>query len=267
MATSDALLEQALLLIAEHHGIAARDGRTPAWLRARLAAGLRALGSARGEGPDELLASLTTDAALRAELGEVLRVGETRFFRDAPQWEALRRRLSSSGAGRLRALSAGCSTGEEAYTLGMLLDEAAAGRPLRVVGMDKSPVALAAARAGTYAAEAARELPLALSQRYLSPAPDAAVRVNDALLARVSFRQGDLLQGLPPGDFDVVVCKNVLIYLGDEAGGRLLSTLEASLSDDGLLLLARSEVPRARAFGLHAVELEPGVVGFGRRGR
>ncbi|HVJ18373.1 MAG TPA: CheR family methyltransferase [Polyangiaceae bacterium] len=165
---------------------------------------------------------------------------------------------------RLRALSAGCSTGEEAWTLAMLLDEAAGERPLRVVGLDKSRVALAAAREASYARDSARELPAELLERYLETSADGGVRVRASLQGRVSFTPRDLLQGGPPGEFDLVVCKNVLIYLGDDAGRRALAVLSTALAEDGVLLVARSEVPRARSFGLRAEELEPGVVVFRR---
>lgn len=261
MGEGDPLVARALELVERH-----RSARTPAWLEARLAAALDELSLARGESRAALVAGLEHDAALRALLAEALRVGETRFFRDPAQWLALQRSLLPRLAGpRLRALSAGCSTGEEAWTLAMLLDGAAHQRPLRVVGLDRSAAAVAAAREAVYSAESARELPAELQRRYLTPASDGGVRVAEGLRARVSFVTRDLLQGGPPGEFDLVVCKNVLIYLGEEAGRRALSVLETALADHGVLLVARSEVPRARAFGLPAQELEPGVVVFGRR--
>jgi len=261
MSADDASLERALLLVAQGSRV-----RSHAWLKARLSASLSEIAAESGITPAEVIARLEHDGELRAELAELLRVGETRFFRDASQWQALRRRLLPGlGGPRLRALSAGCSTGEEAWTLAMLLHEAAGDRPLRVVGVDRSRMALAAARSGSYARESARELPADLTSRYLEATPDGGLRVSSSLHEHVSFVVRDLLQGVPPGEFDLVVCKNVLIYLGEDAVRRLLAVLEKALAEHGLLLVARSEVPLARGFGLQAEELEPGVVAFRRR--
>jgi chemotaxis protein methyltransferase CheR len=266
MNDDDPLLSRALALALQHHGIGGPSAQPPAWLRARIGASLLELAAESGTTPAQIVSRLERDATLRAELGEVLRVGETRFFRDAAQWQALRQRLLPRLSGsRLRALSAGCSTGEEAWTLAMLLDEAAGERPLRVVGLDKSRVALAAARAASYAKESARELPADLAQRYLEATADGGLRVRASLQSRVSFTPRDLLQGAAPGEFDLVVCKNVLIYLAEDAGQRVLGVLSTALAEHGVLLVARSEIPRARSFGLQADEIEPGVVVFRRR--
>jgi chemotaxis protein methyltransferase CheR len=222
-----------------------------------------------GIGVAELVTLLENDAARRDELSELVRVGETRFFRDPPQWVALRQQFlpALDRAPRLRALSAGCSTGEEAWTLAMLLAEAARGRPFRVTGLDRSQAALAAAESASYSTESARELPSELSTRYLERAADGTLRVSGALRERVSFVARDLMDGTGPGEFDVVVCKNVLIYLAEPAGQRALASLENALAEDGILLVARSEVPRVRSFGMQAEELASGVVVFRARTR
>ena len=83
----------------------------------------------------------------------------------------------------------------------------------------------------------------------------------------MTFVARDLIDGAGPGAFDLVVCKNVLIYLAEPAGHRALASLENALAEDGVLLVARSEVPRVRSFGMQAEELASGVVVFRARGR
>jgi chemotaxis protein methyltransferase CheR len=134
----------------------------------------------------------------------------------------------------------------------MLLADAARGRSFRVVGLDRSQAALAAAESASYASEGARELPSELSARYLERGADGSLRVARALRERVSFVTRDLIDGVGPGEFDVIVCKNVLIYLAEPAGQRVLASLENALHTDGALIVARSEVPRVRAFGMRA---------------
>jgi chemotaxis protein methyltransferase CheR len=264
MSLDPKLLLRVVELVERQNGVGARGGRPPGWLEARLSSYLPLLADRLGIAVAELVTLLENDEARRDELSELVRVGETRFFRDPPQWLALRQRFlpTLERAPRLRALSAGCSTGEEAWTLAMLLAEAARGRPFRVVGLDRSQAALAAAESASYSTESARELPNELAHRYLERASDGTLRVVAGLRERVTFVARDLIEGTGPGEFDVIVCKNVLIYLAEPAGQRALAALENALDEDGALLVARSEVPRVRSFGMHAEELASGVVVF-----
>lgn len=230
----------------------------------RLDRALEGLGAASSGGGEAVLARLERDRDALAELADALRVGETAFYRDPPAWDALRRGwLSSVARGEaVRALSVGCSTGEEAWTLAMVLDEACGARGARVVALDRSQAALTVARAGAYPREATRHLPAELAARYLVPAGDERVRVADSLRASVTFLERDATAGLPPGSWELIVCRNVLIYFGHEAGAALVRALGAALAPGGALCVARSEVPRVRALGLPARELAPGVTVF-----
>lgn len=260
-------------LLEERHGVGVRGADLPLWLEERLTKAVQALLAARGLGLSALWDTLQCEPALLVELANALRVGETRFYRDAPQWEALRRHVipalwqSHQDAGRLMALSAGCSTGEEAWTLGMLLGEGApreAEEPLRfrVVGVDRSEPALVTARSATYDQGSQQHLPRELAQRFLAPSPDGSVQVAALLRTLVTFQCRDLTRGVPAGRYDVIVCKNVLIYFGDEAQEKLAQELLRSLSDDGVLLVARSEVPIVRAAGGAAYEVAPNITLF-----
>ncbi len=261
--SDEPFLARAIEILTRHQGIGGRSAGWPAWQKARLLGGMHGVSQATGRSLSELVTSLEDDAELRAELAELLRVGETRFFRDPAQWSALRSALLPSLHGpRLRALSAGCSTGEEAWTLSMLLDEAARGRPFRVVGLDRSRAALAVARDGVYAIESTRDLPRELCDAYLQASADGATQVHPRLKSAVSFVARDLLQGTTPGEFELIVCKNVLIYLAVEAQQRVLRLLASALAPGGALVVARSEVPRARGAGLRADELAAGITVF-----
>lgn len=249
-----------LELLERRHGIGARAGGCPAWVQLRLDRALDALAAQAG-GIEAALDLVRNDGERLAELADVLRVGETSFYRDPPQWDALRRAVlpSLSDRERLRAVSVGCSTGEEAWTLAMLLAEACPA--YRVVGMDRSAEALEAARAGAYGPQAVRNVPAELATRFLVAEGDA-VRVGPELGASVSFVMRDAMQGPPPGSYEVIVCKNVLIYFGDDGARRVVELLVRSLADGGVLMVARSEVMRLRALGARADELAPGITVF-----
>jgi chemotaxis protein methyltransferase CheR len=266
-------LMRIVALLEERHGIGVRGEELPLWLEERLRLAVEALLQARQVDVASLYALLLREPELVVELANALRVGETRFYRDAPQWEALRRRVVPGmwarrpEPQRLMALSAGCSTGEEAWTLAMLLQESApravgeAART-RVIGVDRSEPALVTARAATYDGASQQQLPRELQQRFLQPAVDGSARVVAELQSLVTFQCRDLTRGLPPGRYSVIVCKNVLIYFGDEAQDRLVHELLRALTDDGLLLVARSEVPIVRSLGAKAYEIAPNIVAF-----
>ncbi len=253
-----------LELLERRHGVGVRGARWPAWMELRLDRALDALAERERTDLDGAVERVRADAALLAEIADLLRVGETSFYRDPPQWDALGGYLPRfAGRERVRALSAGCSTGEEAWTLAMLLADARgnAAAGYRVVGVDRSEVALATAREGVYPAPCARSVPAELAGRYLHAEADS-VSVTDELRSGVSFVPRDVMLGPPPGHYEVIVCKNVLIYFGDEAGEHAVQLLLRSLADDGILVVARSEVPRLRRMGHSAVEIGESVTVF-----
>lgn len=266
-------LMRIVALLEERHGIGVRGDELPLWLEERLSVAVKALLAARKVDVSALLGMLTREPALVVELANALRVGETRFYRDAPQWEALRRSVMPGlwarrpEPQRLMALSAGCSTGEEAWTLAMLLAESApraagGAARARVIGVDRSEPALTTARAGIYDAASHEQLPRELTQRYLQASVDGSARIVPDLQALVTFQCRDLTQSLPPGRYAVIVCKNVLIYFGDEAQDQLVQDLLRALTEDGILLVARSEIPIVRSLGAKAHEIAPNVTAF-----
>jgi chemotaxis protein methyltransferase CheR len=259
---SEPQLAEVLVLLERHHGVGARGAGSAGWLRQRIEGAAAELGRSRGRNGRGVVTLLRDDPAELAALADVLRVGETCLYRDPPQWEALRAHFASQPPPRLRGLSVGCSTGEEAWTLAMILDGSSRDRSWRVVGVDRSEPAVAVARTGLYPEPSARHLPADLRQRYLLP-EDEALRVAPALAERVSFQVRDATTGLPPGSYEVIVCKNVLIYFGEHAGARLVDTLMRALAPGGVLIVARSEVPRLRALGHPGRDVGNGVTFFG----
>lgn len=176
-----------------------------------------------------------------------LRVGETRFFRDGAQLEALARRVlePALAVGRCRVLSAGCSTGEEAFTLAMMLaDLAPRGAEWDVVGLDVRSQSIDYARKATYPIGSAVNLPARL-RKYAIDRGDT-VEIAPAVARRVRFNLGDLLTSPIVGPYDAIVCRNVLIYFEEEPAARVVARLTRALARDGALLVARAEVPIAR---------------------
>lgn len=173
-------------------------------------------------------------------------VGETYFFRHPEQLAAVARRLlRGQPADRpLHVWSAGCASGEEPYTLAMLLLEAGrAGARDRILATDVSARALEAGRAGHYGEWSMRRLDPALRRRHFTPV-GPRLAVSAAVRAPVEFRRHNLVCDLPPGaDFDLVCCRNVLIYFSPATAAAVLARLVEALRPGGWLLVGPVETP------------------------
>ena len=201
---------------------------------------------------DDYLALLQSSAGEAEQLLNRVSIKVSRFYRNRASFDLLRARVIPELAARfstlgqpLRVWSAGCGCGEEPYTFAMLLDEA--GLPGEVHATDIDPAALDAAEHGLYASDAATELPQELARSYLVSLKlrRPLVAVPRRLRARICLERLDLLAGTIPGGggFDLVSCRNVLIYLQGEVRDQVLATLVGALRPGGYLFLGEAEWP------------------------
>jgi chemotaxis protein methyltransferase CheR len=207
---------------------------------------------------DGYLTALQLEQEGSRELGELAReltVGETYFFRHADQFQALREvalpeRISARAATRrLRLLSAGCASGEEAYSLFILLRERGIdpGFEVAVQGFDLNPAALERARTALYSPWSLRETPNELRQRWFQP-EGRDFRLVDSVHEAVRFDQHNLLSAPAPllaaGSFDIVFCRNVLMYFSPEQAARAVANLASCLAPGGFLFIGHAETLR-----------------------
>ncbi|MEX1197440.1 MAG: chemotaxis protein CheB [Pseudohongiellaceae bacterium] len=179
-------------------------------------------------------------------------IGVTAFFRDADIWEylsekALPELLEKVQPGEnLRAWVVGCSTGEEAYSLAMVVTEALArsdrGKTInfQIFASDLSPEAITIARAGRYPHSVEKQV----SARRLADfftRTDSHYQINQAIRDRVLFAQHDVILDPPFTRLDLIACRNLLIYFDPMLQRRLLPLFHYSLRDSGLLMLGNSE--------------------------
>lgn len=184
-------------------------------------------------------------------LFNVILINVTEFFRDAPAWEYLGAEIiprileRKSAHEHVRVWSAGCASGEEAYSAAMLFCEAL-GKPallerVKVYATDVDDEALAVARAGRYALKATEGVPRPLLAKYF--AQDAEFCDVDRDVRRaVIFGRHDLLQDPPISRVDLLLCRNTLMYFTNESQRRVLGRLHFALRDGGYLFLGRAEM-------------------------
>lgn len=242
--------------IAERLGLAFPPSRR-AFLEERLWARVRALGLA---GPALYRAYLLKRPDEWDALADLLVVTESSFFREEASFRALHERIipelvqrrETTGALRreLALWSAGCSTGEEPYTLAMIALETLPNPALwevRVLGSDLSGRNIARARAGVYDARRLANLPSPWRQRHAAGDEGAReVRMGATVRAVTTFRQHNLCgEDWPIGSQDVVVCQNVIIYFRREDQVRVLNRLYDTLRPGGYLLVGATELPTA----------------------
>jgi chemotaxis protein methyltransferase WspC len=185
-----------------------------------------------------------------AALIELVVVPESWMFRDAEAFAAatalVQRRLAERPDRVVRILSLPCAGGEEPYSMAMALaDAGVAPASFRIEGVDLSAVALARAAAGRYTRNAFRGADLSFRQRHFSRHGDE-FQISDTLRAQVSFSQGNLLtfdSVAGAGRYDLVFCRNLLIYFDEPTTAAAIAVLRALLADDGTLFGGYAEVP------------------------
>jgi chemotaxis protein methyltransferase CheR len=217
----------------------------PAWVVAsRAQQRIAALGVA-ADAYLELVSS-PRGAAELAELIETVRVGETRFFRQRAQVDALAAvvvpALAARGKRAVRVWSAGCASGEEPYTLAIVLARLLPEHAITIVATDVSEDALDVAARATYPLAALDHVP----DEWLDAFEIAGerARVRPEIARRVDFQRQNLVDGEPPRGCALVWCRNVLIYFAPEARRRAVDKLVGALEPGGFLFVGYSETLR-----------------------
>ena len=213
---------------------------------------------------------LAREGALLDDLIEELTVPETYFFREPAQFEFLRKVALPEISGRrgpgqaIRAWSAGCCSGEEAYSLAMLFAEEGLSGRSHVLATDIARGALAKARRARYGEWSLRGEGATSAQRHLQRTEDGYA-VEDAIRAAVTFEHLNLALDVYPSyasgacGMDLILCRNVLIYLDPETIHEVAVRLHATLADGGWLVTASSDPPLTSAAPFEVVAVEEGV--------
>ena len=202
---------------------------------------------------NEYLKLLATRDQEAGQLASDLLIGVTSFFRDKLAWKALhlevtRKLVAEESATPVRVWTAACATGEEAYSVAMMLrhelDIAGSKREVQVFATDVNDRALERAREGAYPASISADLPPDYLRSYFTSSEDGlSATVNKEIRQAVIFAKQDLLTDPPFSRLDLIICRNLLIYLEAEAQERCMSLFHYALKPGGYLFLGNAESP------------------------
>ncbi len=212
-------------------------------------------------------------SGLREQVVDAMTTNETLWFRDTYPFEVLKNRvypemLKANGGQRLRIWSAACSSGQEPYTLSMTTEEFERNNlgqlkaGVQIVATDLSASMLATCKSGEYDSLAmGRGLSQERLQKYFDPKEGGRWAIKPAIKSRVEFRALNLLDSYASlGKFDIVFCRNVLIYFSAEVKKDILLRIHGALKPGGYLFLGASEALNGLPDHYQMVQCSPGII-------
>lgn len=177
------------------------------------------------------------------EFLERMTINVSEFYRNPKRWEILESkilpRLLETNK-RLRIWSAACSTGEEPYTLAMIISKLAPRSNVTILATDLDKVILERAKVGLYTDRSIKDVPKEMLNKHFNN-DGMGYRIKDDLKKMITFRQGNLLSDRFENDFDLIVCRNVMIYFTEEAKHELYHKFCKALRTDGVLFVGSTE--------------------------
>jgi chemotaxis methyl-accepting protein methylase len=210
--------------------------------------------SARGvRSYPEYTSLLDRDPQALEELRNAITINVTEFFRDASTFAAFRQEVipevvaskRKGGTGLVRVWSAGCATGEEAFSIALcfleMLGNDLSGLWVSIYATDVDQDCLRQARTGVYSREALAPVPETLVQEFFQRQQDGTFAAGEALRRLVRFQRQDLIHDEPLKHVDVIFCRYVFIYMSRELQERVLRAFHRSLNREGFLVLGRTE--------------------------
>lgn len=174
-----------------------------------------------------------------------LTINVSEFYRNPLQWQTLEQEIIPLLLKRfgkpLKIWSAACSTGDEPYSLAMVLSDFLPLNQIQILATDMDQEVLSKAKKGCYTEQSIKGLPKRYCDKFLDIDSDGTIRVSDKLKSCISFKQHDLLKDRYPQGVHMIVCRNVMIYFTEEAKDKIYHRFSASLSRQGILFVGSTE--------------------------
>ena len=186
---------------------------------------------------------ISKDKELLDELLDRMTINVSEFFRNYKRWEVLEKKILPNlikSNSSLKVWSAACSTGEEPYTLAMILSNTLKQNSFQIIASDIDAKALQKAKDGIYLDRALNEVPLSYKKKYFAQV-GSMNKVIDSIKGNIQFKKQNLLADSFGGPYDLIVCRNVMIYFTEEAKDLLYHKFAAALRPGGILFVGSTE--------------------------
>lgn len=205
---------------------------------------------------NEYMRKMESDKVILEEFLNYITINVSEFYRNPEQWKVLETDvipyLMDRFGRELKIWSAACSTGDEPYSLVMLLTKFLPLNRIKVIATDIDKQVMEQAKAGLYHVKSLKDLPEEYLNKYFTKINDRTYQISDTIKACVEFKQHDLLRDSYPSDCDLIVCRNVLIYFTDEAKNKIYMDFHRALKKDALLFVGSTEqIIQAQQIGFH----------------
>ncbi|WP_010166917.1 CheR family methyltransferase [Candidatus Epulonipiscium viviparus] len=206
----------------------------------------------------EFLTLLKTNPKAYETFLGYLTINVSEFFRDPRQWATLEKDILPGIINVTKTFnvwSAACSTGDEPYTLAILLTKLIPSQKFKIIATDIDKDILAKAKTGIYPDKQVINLPADFKSKYFKKTTEGYI-ISDDIKRKIDFRQHNLLKDPYPSDIDLIVCRNVLIYFTEQAKADIYNKFSKSLSSTGILFVGSTEqIINAHDFGLKSKKL------------
>lgn len=207
---------------------------------------------------DAYVVALKKDGELLDEFINYLTINVSEFYRNPEQWSVLEKEILPvlfEHRKNLKIWSAACSTGDEPYSLVMLLSKYLPLSQIKVVATDIDLQVIEKAKRGLYYEKYIKSLPQEFRTKYFSNVNERTVQISDKIKNCVEFRQHDLLKDPYLSDCDLIVCRNVMIYFTEEAKNIIYKKFNDALRKDGILFVGSTEqMIQSQEFGYDTVK-------------
>ena len=200
------------------------------------------------------LEAIKSNKVMFEEFINYLTINVSEFYRNPEQWNILKNDILPDIISRkghdLKIWSAACSTGDEPYSLVMTLADLMPLEKIKIHATDIDDTILQKAKAGLYNKKSLEGLPNEYVEKYFSKVGDTNYTISEKVKARVEYGKHNLLKDNYPRNFDLIVCRNVLIYFTEEAKSEIYRQFNRSLNDEGILFIGSTEqIIQCKEFG------------------
>lgn len=196
-------------------------------------------------GYDNYVTELKNNKESFDEFVNYLTINVSEFYRNPEQWTLLEKEIFPMLFGRfgknLKIWSAACSTGDEPYSLVMLLSKFMPLNQIKIIATDIDKQVLEKARLGIYNVKSLKALPKEFVDKYFTKINDKTYQISDEIKRRVEFKEHNLLKDTYPNQCDMIICRNVLIYFTEEAKTEIYKKFHDALKKEGVLFVGSTE--------------------------